>query len=299
MENTKLLIIIDGNAILHRAYHALPPLTTEKGEPISAVFGYLLAFFKAIKELQPDYIAATFDLPAPTFRHKIFKDYKSTRPKTPEEFYLQIPKIKEILKGFNVPIFEKEGYEADDVIGTIACLAVKRPTLPKIETIILSSDLDILQLVNAQTKAYFLRQGVKNIILYDEKAVKERYQGLRPSQLPDYKSLKGDSSDNIPGVPGIGEKNATEIIRNFGSIENLYHELESGTEKSEKLKTKTKNILIQLKEQVFFSKMLATIKKNVKIDFKLQKCAWGKYDRKKISQLFKKFGFSSLINRLP
>lgn len=295
----KRFIIIDGNAILHRAYHALPPLTTKKGELVSAIYGFLLVFLKAIREFQPDYIAATFDLPSPTFRHKQFEAYKATRPKAPEELYLQIPKIKEILKSFNVSIFEKEGYEADDIIGTIARLVPQKQILPKTETVILSGDLDILQLINSQTKVCFLKKGVKDTTLYDEKMVRERYQGLRPGQLPDYKALKGDPSDNIPGVPGVGEKMATEVLKEFGTIENLYKELELRTEKTKKLKTKIREILIKSKDQAFFSKMLATIKKDVAIDFNLQNCSWRKYDKEKTSQLLKNLEFFSLVNRLP
>ena len=259
----------------------------------------MLVFFKAIKELQPDYIVATFDLPGPTFRHKKFKAYKATRPKAPEEFYLQIPKIKEILKSFNVSIFEKEGYEADDLIGTIAHLIPKKQILPKIETIILSGDLDVLQLINLQTKVWFLRKGVKDTVLYDKGAVGERYQGLQPDQLSDYKALRGDPSDNIPGAPGIGEKIAIEILKEFSTIENLYRELESKAEKTKKLKTRIREILIASKDQVFFSKMLATIQKNVEIDFDLKKCSWGKYDKERVSQLLKNLEFFSLVNRLP
>ena len=174
MEPKKRLIIIDSNSIIHRVYHALPALTTKKGELVNAVYGFLLAFFKAIKDFQPDYICACFDFPAPTFRHKKYKEYKAKRPPAPEELYQQIPKVKEVLEAFNVPIFEKEGFEADDIIGTIAHLAPKRQIIPEVETIILSGDLDVLQLINPKTKIYSLRKGVKDIVLYDENLVKEK-----------------------------------------------------------------------------------------------------------------------------
>ena len=240
----KKLIIIDSNSIIHRAYHALPPLTTKKEELVNAVYGFLLVFFKAIREFQPDFIAATFDFPAPTFRHKKYKEYKAKRPPAPEELYQQIPKVKEVLEAFNVPIFEKEGFEADDIIGTIAHLAPKRQIIPEVETIILSGDLDVLQLINPKTKIYSLRKGVKDIVLYDENLVKEKFQGLTPQQLLDFKALKGDPSDNIPGVTGIGEKTAIELIKEFGSLENLYQNLE-------KLKPKLKESLLLQKEQAF------------------------------------------------
>ena len=288
----KKLIIIDSNSIIHRAYHALPPLTTKKEELVNAVYGFLLVFFKAIREFQPDFIAATFDFPAPTFRHKKYKEYKAKRPPAPEELYQQIPKVKEVLKSFNVPIFEKEGFEADDIIGTIANLAPKKQVLPKIETIILSGDSDVLQLVDPWTKVSALRKGVKDIVLYDENLVKEKFQGLTPQQLLDFKALKGDPSDNIPGVTGIGEKTAIELIKEFGSLENLYQNLA-------KLKPRLKESLLFLKEQAFFSRELAEIKTNVPIDFNLKKCQWGKYDQKKIVEILKNYEFRTLIKRLP
>ncbi len=173
-ESKKKLLIIDSNSVIHRAYHALPPLTTKNGELTNAIYGFLLVFLKAIKEFKPEFIAATFDLQAPTFRHKKFKAYKAKRPTAPEELYSQIPKIKDLLRQFNVPIFEKEGFEADDIIGTIAKLAPRKQVFPKIETIILSGDLDVLQLVDKQTKVYTLRKGVKDTVLYNENLVKEK-----------------------------------------------------------------------------------------------------------------------------
>ena len=288
----KRLIIIDSNSIIHRAYHALPPLTTKKGELVNAIYGFLLVFFKAIREFQPDYIAATFDYPAPTFRHKKYKEYKITRPPAPEELYQQIPKVKEVLEAFNVPVFEKEGFEADDIIGTISKKFPKKQVYPEVESIILSGDLDTLQLVDKNTKIYLLRKGVKETVLYDEDLVKEKYQGLTPEQTIDFKALKGDPSDNIPGVTGIGEKIAIELIKKFKSLENLYQNLD-------KIKPKLKELLLQQKEQAFLSKTLVQIKKDVPIDFDLKKCQWREYDKSKILQIFKNLEFYSLIKRLP
>ena len=300
----KRFIIIDANALAHRAYHALPKLTTKKGEQVSAIYGFLLVFLKAIAKFQPDYVAACFDLPGPTFRHEKFAEYKATRPKTPEELCEQIPKIKEILRAFSVPIFEKQGFEADDIIGTLAKRAAKAQSSKLktqgkegLEIIIISGDLDVLQLVDKNTKVDFLKRGVKNTILYDKKAVFERY-GFSPTLLPDFKALVGDSSDNIPGVPGIGEKSACKLIKEFGNLENLYREIEEDSEKAKKIKPKIKETMLQLKEQVFFSKMLATIRCDVSLDFNLEKCKWGEYDQEKVIQLLRKFEFYSLINRL-
>jgi len=295
----KRLIVIDANSLIHRAYHALPPLTTKRGELVNAVYGFLLVFLKAIKEFRPDFIAACFDFPAPTFRHKKFKSYKAKRPPTPEELYRQIPKIKEILSAFNIPIFEKEGFEADDLIGTIAHLAPKKQVVPKIETIILSGDLDTLQLVDAQTRACILRKGVKNIILYDKKMIGEKFQGLKPEQILDFKALRGDPSDNIPGATGVGEKTAIKLLLKFGGLGNLYKEIEENSEKARELRTKLKDTLLKYKDQVFLSKILARVEKNTPIDFNLKKCQWEEYDKEKITKIFKNLEFYSLIERLP
>lgn len=298
-ENQKRLIIIDSNSVIHRAFHALPPLTTKKGELVNAVYGFLLVFFKSLKEFHPDFVAAAFDLPAPTFRHKKFKEYKAKRPPAPAELYLQIPKIKEILKAFDISIFEKQGFEADDIIATLSRQAPKKQVFPKIETIILSGDCDILQLVDSRTKVYVLRKGVKDTILYDENLVKEKYQGLNSGQIVDFKALRGDLSDNIPGVTGIGEKTAIELLLKFGSLENLYKEIEENSEKSQTIKPRLKELLIKYKDQAFLSKDLARLERNAPIDFVLEKCQWKNYDKNKVIQVFENFGFRSLINKMP
>jgi len=266
MEKKKLLII-DCNSLIHRAYHALPPLTTKKGELVNAVYGFLLVFFRAIKEFRPTYIAACFDFPGLTFRHKKFKEYKAKRPPTPKELYQQIPKVKEILKGFNVPIFEKEGFEADDIIGTIARSSQEKPISSKTETVIVSGDLDTLQLIGSSTRVYALKRGVKDIFLYDEKEVQKKY-GLSPQQILDFKALKGDPSDNIPGVLGVGEKTATELIKKFGSLENLYKKIQIPNPRIQ-IPNKLKEKLLRGREQAFLSKELARIEKGLSLDFGL------------------------------
>jgi DNA polymerase-1 len=290
MASEKGLLIIDSNSVIHRAYHALPPLTTKKGELVNAVYGFLLVFLKAIKEFQPLYVAACFDVKGPTFRHKKFKEYKAKRPKAPEELYLQIPKVKEILRAFDVPIFEKEGFEADDIIGTVAFLS-------PIETIILSGDADAFQLVDSKTKVFALRKGIKDTVLYDEQLTKEKFEGLRPEQILDHKALRGDPSDNIPGVKGIGEKTATELILEFGDIGNLYKEVEENSTKAKNLKPRIKELLLKYKEQAFLSRDLAKIENQAPIDFNLEKCRFGNYDKEKIINLFEDLGFHSLITR--
>jgi DNA polymerase-1 len=286
------LLILDANSILHRVYHALPPLTTKKGELVNAIYGFLLVLFKVIKEFQPDYVCACFDFPAKTFRHEKFKEYKAQRPPTPKDLASQIPKLKEILEAFKIPIFEKEGYEADDLIGTIVskCQGV--------EKIIVSGDLDNLQLISKETRV-FVSSGVKKSILYDEKEVEKKYQGLKPEQIPDFKSLIGDPSDNIPGVPGIGEKTAIDLILKFGNLENLYQEIERNSEKAKEIKPKLNEILLESKEKVFSNKNLVQIKKDVPIQFSLKECSRKRYNKEKIIKILRKFEFYSLIKRLP
>jgi len=292
----EVLVIIDSNSVIYRAYHALPKLTNKKGELVNAVYGFLLVFFKAIKDFHPDFIAAAFDLPLPTFRHKKYDGYKANRPKAPEDLRSQMPIVKEFLNVFSVPVFEKEGFEADDIVGTIVQSTEKKKEPPEI--IILSGDLDSLQLVDYRTKVYALRKGIKDIILYGEEQVEEKFQGLKPKQLLDFKSLRGDPSDNIPGVKGIGEKTAIELILEFGSLENIYKKIEKKSGDL-KIKKRIKDLLIEYKEQAFLSGFLAKLEKNVPIDFSLENCMWLNFDIEKATRLLEKFEFYSLIKRLP
>jgi len=291
-------LIIDSHSVLHRAFHALPPLKTKEGKLVNAVYGYLLVFFRALKEIQPDFIAAVFDSAGPTFRHKEFKDYKANRPIHPPEFYEQVSKLKELLREIKIAIFEKPGFEADDLVGTINFLIQKKQLFPKIETIILSSDLDILQIADATTKIWVMRKGIKDIVLWGVKEIEERF-GILPSQLPDFRGLKGDPSDNIPGVPGIGEKSALSLIKEFTSLENLYREIEERTERSKKIRGKIKEALQKYKEEAFFSKKLSEIQKNVPLDFEINECSLDGFDYQKAKAAFEKMNFVSLIKRLP
>lgn len=195
MSKQKRLVLVDANAIIHRAFHALPHLTTKSGESINAVYGFSMILLNMLKELKPQYVAVCFDSEAPTFRHKEFVGYKAKRVKAPDELYNQIPRIKEVVKSFNMPIFAKDGFEADDLIGALNFQAEKNPS---IETIIVTGDLDMLQLVGPNTKVYTMRRGLTETTIYDEKAVKERF-GFGPEHITDYKGLRGDASDNIPG----------------------------------------------------------------------------------------------------
>ena len=292
------LLIIDGNSILYRAYHALPPLSTQKGEIVGAVYGFLLAFFKAIKDFHPNFIAACFDFPAPTFRSKLFKGYKAKRPPMPEDLRAQIPKIKRVLEALNVLILEKKGFEADDLIGTVVDLFLREQRFFGGEGIILSGDMDTLQLVSSRINVCLLRGGVKNAVVYNTRLVEEKYQGLGPEQLLDFKALKGDASDNIPGAPGVGEKTAITLIKKFRNIENLYKKLESSKDRSLGLSPKLKETLLTAKEQVFCSKRLAEINKSAPIEFCFKGARWGGYNKENIVKIFKEYEFHNLLNRL-
>lgn len=289
MKTPKKLILIDGNAIIHRAYHALPPFTTKKGELVNAVYGFSSTLLSVIAEFKPDYVVASFDLAGGTFRHEKFEEYKANRVKADDELYAQIPRVKEVVKAFNIPIYEKAGFEADDVIGTIATQVKNEKE--KIETIIVTGDMDTLQLVNDSTKVYTMRRGLSDSHLYDEEKVKERY-GLTPMQIIDFKGLRGDPSDNIPGVKGIGEKTATDLLQKFETVEGVYQHIEE-------LKGAVKEKLERDKANALLSKELATIDTAAPIEFELSKALLHDFDREEIVKLFSELNFFSLIKRLP
>ncbi len=288
----KKFILIDAYALIHRAYHALPPLTTKNGEIINAVFGFSSILIKVINEFKPDYIAAAFDLPEPTFRHKEYKEYKATRKEAPPDLYPQVPIVKKVLNAFDVPIYEKSGFEADDIIGTIS----QKLRGKDIEVLILTGDMDTLQLVGGNIKVYTPKRGLSDTVIYDERKVIERFEGLKPEQLTDFKGLRGDPSDNIPGVKGVGEKTAITLLNRYKTIEKLYDAIEKNktTDISpavfEKLKTG--------KKAAFFSKKLTTLNLKVPIEFNLKKNEFGKFDKNKLVELFKDLGFVTLIARL-
>ena len=290
----KKLILIDGHALIHRAFHALPPLNSPKGVPTNAVYGFSSVLLKILKDIQPDYIAATFDLAGATFRHEEFADYKATRLKAPSELLSQIPLVKEVVSAFGIPIYEQEGFEADDVIGSLACLSKKEKDL---QTIIMTGDLDTLQLVDDDKVVVLtLRKGVTDTVLYNEKEVRTRY-GLIPERLTDFKGLKGDPSDNIPGVPGIGEKTATTLLKEFRTLEALYGALEK--KKTPSISPKLQAKLLEHKDMAIFSKRLATIICDLKISFTLENCDWKKHlNQTQLETIFKELGISSLSKRL-
>lgn len=289
----KRLTIIDSNAIIHRAFHALPRLTTKKGELVNAIYGFLLFFVKAVNEFKPDYIVAAFDYPAPTFRKEKYEQYKAHREKAPDELYLQIPKVRNLLEKFGIKVFEKKGFEADDIIGTVAKKVFKEKD---VETVILTGDMDALQLVNKKTKAYILKRGIKDAVLFGEKEVTAKYDGLLPNQIVDFKALRGDPSDNIPGVFGVGEKMAIELIKKFNSVDELYKELGKGL-RNKTVKDSLREKLIKHKEKAFLSKMLAKIYLEVPIEFNLKDCEWKSYNKDGLKEL-ENYEFNSLARRI-
>lgn len=288
-ENRKKLVLIDGNAIIHRAFHALPPLTTKTGELVNAVYGFSSLLLKVINDLKPDYILASFDLAAPTFRHEEYKEYKATRVKAPDELYAQIDRVKEVVRAFNIPIYEKDGYEADDVIGTMVFQSEN--SKENIENIVVTGDLDTLQLVSPKTKVYALRRGMSDAVIYDEDSVQERY-GLKPDQMIDYKGLRGDPSDNIPGVKGVGEKTAIELLKKYSTLENVYASLSE-------IKGATKEKLERDKMKAFMSKKLATIVKNVPLELDFPACLTHEFNKNILIKLFQELNFFSLVKRIP
>jgi len=296
--NKKRIVLLDAQAILHRAYHALPDFASSKGEPTGALYGLSLMLLKIIPELKPDYIVACFDVKEPTYRHEAYEGYKATRKKTDEELIFQINKSKDVFKAFGIPVYEKPGFEADDLIGTINEILKKEKD---VEVFIASGDMDTLQLVSSEkTRVYTLKKGIKDTIVYDEKAVLERF-GFEPILLPDYKGLRGDPSDNIIGIKGIGEKGATELIKEFGTIENIYLELKKSEEVF--IKKGFKKRLIELlrdnEEEALFSKMLGTIKKDVPIEFKLEESKWKGEDTKNdLVKIFGELEFRTLRDRV-
>lgn len=294
----KRLVLLDTHAILHRAYHALPELSSSKGEPTGALYGLISMLVKIITDLGPDYIVAAYDLPGATYRHDAFDGYKAKRAKTEDALVAQIKRARDVLAAFGIPLYEKPGFEADDVIGTIVEKVKHKHDL---EVVIASGDMDTLQLVTGdKVRVYTLRKGLTDTALYDEDAVKERY-GFGPELLPDYKGFRGDPSDNIPGIAGVGEKTATILISQFGGVEEIYKTLEKHPEWFEKagIKGKTLEKVKEGKEAAEFSKMLGTIHRDVPLDFNVPEKTWKEgADPEQTLTMLADFEFRSLIPRV-
>lgn len=287
------LILIDGNAILHRAFHALPPLTNRDGIIVNAVYGFFSMFLKVLEDQKPDFVVVCFDRKAPTFRKELFVGYQAKRPKMSDDLVPQIRFVHEILTKAKVEIFEVDGYEADDLIGTISVQAVEGKLDGGVDVYIVSGDRDLLQLINPHVKMIAPVTGLTNMIIFDEDSVLQKY-GIKPSQMVDYKALAGDASDNYPGVAGIGPKTASALINEYKSLENIYKNLE-------KIKAKNPNLALKLAqdtESAGLAQKLAGVVLDAPIALDIEKADMKNLDKKQLAREFEKFGFKSLLKRL-
>ena len=291
MQEKPLLVLFDGNGLIHRAFHALPPFTIRKtGETVGAVYGFTSILLKALNDLKPTHYAVAFDKKAPTFRHKMFEEYKATRPETPAELVGQFGRVRELVQAFNIPIYELDGFEADDVLGTLS----EQAAVQGMDTVIVTGDADMMQLVTDKTKVLYpkARGSFGDADLYDAAAVLAKYE-VPPEHIADYKALKGDPSDNIPGVKGIGEKTAVKLIQQFGSIEQIYEHLDEVTP------PKLQALLRENREVARQSKILTTIVTKAPVTLNLEEAQASHYNRSKVADLFRELEFASLLNKLP
>ena len=282
------IVLIDGHSILNRAFYGVPDLTNSEGLHTNAVYGFLNIMFKVLDEEKPEYLTVTFDVHAPTFRHKMFADYKGTRKPMAEELRQQVPVIKDVLKAMNIEIIEKEGLEADDLLGTISCMCEEKG----MDVSIISGDRDTLQLATEHVKIRIpkTKQGRTEVEDYNASDVIEKY-GVTPKEFIDVKALMGDASDNIPGVPGVGEKTATKIIQQYKSIENAYEHVD------ELKPPRASRNLKEFWEQAEMSKTLATIETHAEIEFDVEKAHLGDLYTKEAHDLFQRLQFKNLLGR--
>ncbi|OGE82467.1 MAG: hypothetical protein A3B10_00120 [Candidatus Doudnabacteria bacterium RIFCSPLOWO2_01_FULL_44_21] len=298
MEFKQKLLLIDGHALFHRAYHALPNMTGPGGFPTGAIFGFLSMLFKALVDIKPTHALVTFDVPGKTFRDEMAADYKAHRKAPDEQMVIQLPKLKEILAALDIPIYEKEGFEADDLLGIIC-----HKTLKDVLNIIVTGDLDLLQLIDNHTHVYRFKIGFSDIQIFDADKMVETF-GLHPSQWVDYKAIRGDTSDNIPGVPGIGEKGGLELIKQFGSLDGVYEAVNQGAGSDAsvgagKIKPGTLKKLMAGKDKAYLSQKLAHIDQTNHLDFDFEDTLLDKYDQEKTKELLHTLGIKALDSRLP
>lgn len=287
----KRLVLIDGNAILHRAYHATPPLTTSKGELVNAVYGFSSMLLRSINELAPDFIAVAWDEKGPTFRHQAYTQYKATRGPADDGLSMQYKRVYEITTALNIPEFRLSGYEADDLIATLARQATEKEK--NLEVIIVTGDRDIMQMISKRVKILMPKKTINDVGLYGEEEFAARF-GFEPKNLVDYKALAGDASDNVPGVAGIGEVTATKLVQKFGTIEKLYRPKNLKT-----LPERIQTLLAESAESAVMSKELVKLELEAPIKLDLAACRVHDYDHKKAVELFQELEFKSLIERLP
>lgn len=282
----KTLLLIDANSFIHRAYHALPPLTSPSGLPTGALYGLTNTLLKLLEDKKPDYVAAAFDRPEPTFRKEKFEEYKAHRPKAPDELISQIIESRNLMKALNIKSFEVPKYEADDIIGT---LVEKHKNKKDLKILILTGDLDTLQLIEKNVEVEVPGKGISDLRIYDKTATENRF-GVPPERLTDYKGLVGDASDNIPGVPGVGPKTAGELLKEFGTIENIYKEMAESHKLAKKILPNKKSALL--------SKDLATIQRNAPLDASLEDIEYKEKNIKDLIEYLRFLGFQSIVKRL-
>jgi DNA polymerase I len=289
----KVFIIIDGNGLIHRAYHAMPQLTNTAGSSTGAVYGFFSMLFKIIQEVNPTYVAITFDRPKPTFRKTLFVGYQANRPHMESTLSDQIKIIHEVVEKIGIPVYEVDGFEADDVIGTLAKRVIEEAKDENVTVIIVSADRDMHQLVNPQVKVLAPVTGISKMYLYDEEKVREKF-GISPGQIVQYKSLVGDASDNYVGVPGIGPKTAMDLLQKYETLDGIYEHIADIQEKNPRLAQK----LIDGHDSAVISRTLATIVTDVPFTFTIPECEFSKIDIRAVDLVFADYGFTSLRKRL-
>lgn len=290
------LILIDGNALLHRAYHAYPPLSTPKGELVNAVYGFSAMLLSVLEKLSPTHVAVAWDVKGPTFRKKEYEEYKANRGPMDEDLATQIDRTKEIVSCLNIPQYGIEGFEADDIIGTLSRMATEKNREDEdSQVVIVTGDRDSLQLIKEKKVVVFLpiQNHHAQSVVFDEDKVVETY-GLTPRQIIDLKSLMGDTSDNIPGVKGVGKVTATKLIQAAGTLENIYKSIDTLD-----VSPRIKALLVEGKEMAEKSYHLAEIDCNVPLDLKWEDCLLTNYEKDKVIALFEELNFKSLIGKLP
>jgi DNA polymerase I len=290
------LVLIDGNAVLHRAYHAIPPLTAPDGSIVNAVYGFTAMLIRLFHDLTPTHIAVAFDRPRPTFRKKLFKAYQATRPKMDDALVGQIEKVHEMVRAFGIPVYEKDGFEADDVIGTLSQIVNRKSQIDQV--IIVTGDRDILQLVvDDRVLVYMPTKGLSEAKLYHEADVKERL-GVNPNRIADYKGLAGDASDNYPGIDGIGPKTAVSLLESFDTVDKLYTAFHKHDERFKKLSPSVFEKIKLGEKMAKLSKDLATIRTDAMLDGALPQAPITTLDTPEVEKILGDLHFHSLLKRL-
>ncbi|HNT06577.1 MAG TPA: 5'-3' exonuclease H3TH domain-containing protein, partial [Anaerolineae bacterium] len=281
-----VIVLVDGNAVVHRAYHAIPPLTSPTGEPTNATFGFVSTLLKVLEDHHPAYAAVAFDI-GRTFRHDLYADYKGTRPPLPDDLRVQLERVREVVARLGLPVVSVQNYEADDVLATLARQSVARG----LDVIIVTGDTDTLQLIGPHVRVLLSGRKFTDTKMYDEQAIRERY-GMEPQQLVDFKTLKGDVTDNVPGVPGVGDVTATRLVQQFGGVDGLYARLD---EVDPKLRSK----LVDNRAGVERGKTLVKLVDNLAVELELDKARPNAFSRNEVAATFRELGFHTLLQRLP